>query len=96
MLHKQLITLRHPCVAVKTADCKTRLRFITVNWHINLSLTDFNHPIREDDCSFVVALLMFAVFGDKRIERNMKKQKTNKLVPDVPIDFSPPYIFDGK
>ena len=77
MLHKQLIALRHACVAVKTADCKTRLRFITVNWHINLSLTDFNHPIRLVDCSFVVALLMFAVFGDERIERNMKK-KINK------------------
>ena len=34
---------------------------------------------------------MFAVFGDERIERNIKKKKTKKkkLVPDAPIDFSP-------
>ena len=33
---------------------------------------------------------MFAVFGDERIERNMKKKNKNKkLVPDAPIDFSP-------
>ena len=74
MLHKQLIALRHACVAVKTADCKTRLRFITVNWHINLSFTDFNHPIRYDDCSFVVALLMFAVFWDKELREYEEKR----------------------
>ena len=33
---------------------------------------------------------MFAVFGDERIERNMKEKiNKKKLVPDAAIDFSP-------